>query len=326
MHRKQTHDWGFTSVRTRIAALLLAVAAVIGAVSLGLGTANAAPVPAVAGNITMLPSMVRIYGSNNALNLAAGGSSTTTVAGQTFGGQAIPENATGVTLSVSTIGDTAQTGKGQVRVWTTGAAEPGSPVVFFDAKQGATNITFVALDSNGQINIKAIDHSTRLLVGILNYVTPLAAPAAPVVKSIAGSTKTLDVGGSIRTRATDFGSVSLAAGTYDTRVIAGWTGLNNGNKDCTTDATFLTGTLVVVKGDSIAADFSNDVTAGGVIVPESNSETLTQDPTAAINTYLTLTETTNVHVQLFAYASDSSQSCSGVLKGNVQSAQFVKVA
>jgi hypothetical protein len=149
---------------------------------------------------------------------------------------------------------------------------------------------------------------------------------APVLKSIDGSTKTLDVGGSIRTRSTDFGSVTLAAGTWDARVVGGWTGLNNGNKDCTSGSTFLTGTLVVVKGDTINSDFSNDVTAGGVLIPESDSATLTQDPTAAVNTYLVLSEPTEVHVKLFAYASDSSQSCSGTLKGNVQVAQFAKIA
>lgn len=154
---------------------------------------------------------------------------------------------------------------------------------------------------------------------------PGADAPAPVVKTITGGTKTLDVGGSIRTRSTDFGSVTLAAGTYDARVIGGWTGLNNTTKACTTDNNFLTGTLAVVKGADIAADFSNDVTAGGVIIPEANSDTLTQDPTAAVNTYLTLTENTDVHVKLFAYASDSSQSCSGVLKGNLQTAQFVKI-
>lgn len=323
MHRKPTT---FTAARKRLIAMGAIVVAMFGTLALfaPIGASASVQTPA-AGNVIMLPAMQRIFGATNPLILAAGAQTTVAVGGQTFGDVTVPSNATGVTLSVATVGDANATGRGQVRVWTTGALEPGTPALFFDANRGATNLAFVALDSAGKLNIKAVDHSTKIVVGLVNYVTPVPAAAAPTVKTIAKHDPVvINVGGSIRTRATELGSVTLPAGMWDARVLGGWTGLNNVNNTVPAGVT-LTGTMILQLGADMGADFENNVTAGAIAIPRSNSDTLTQDPTASISSIITLDEPTEVHVKLFAYADNSSQAGSGELKANLQGAQFVKI-
>ncbi len=323
-------------IRTLLAtgAAGLTAAALVTAVAVSPVTA-AAPLPVVAGNTTVLPDGPRLVPSPGSV-VNAGQTITLKVAGETFSGRAIPANATGVVLSVSSLIPTAA---GDARVWATGGGMPGTPTVSFVKGEKSTSVAFVGLNDSGSINVYA-SVKTNVIIGISAYVTPLAAPAAPVVKTIAAAeSKTLDqVGGSIRgdaannlKGATAFGSVVLPAGTWDARVVAGFTGLNNSNKECTTGDNFLTGSMVIVKGDGSADpnrlfDFDQvAATTGGVVVPESNSTTLTQDPTLSASTFITLAEDTKVTVRLFGYASDSSTSCTGTLKGNLQSASFLKV-
>jgi hypothetical protein len=305
----------------RIALAAAAAAVVVGGTAAAMGIASAGTT-----NAPAHPSIVTDD------SLGAGDTTTFTIAGRTFGSTTVPSNATGVTLSVS-VDDPASSGR--LTVYPTGSTRPSTATLNFSRHNDAATTADVDLGTNGRISVystRQVDFSLRLL----SYTTPdiSTLPGGggrgdrncdSTIQTIAPSSKTLtNVGGSIRTRATDFGSVTLPAGTYDTRVIGGFTGANN-NDTWYTSNIFLTGTLVVVKGATIASDFSNDVTDGGVIIPKSNSTTLTQDPTLAISTFLVLTHSTDVHVQLFAYASDSSSTGSGLLKGNIQSAQFRRV-
>lgn len=322
------------------------VVATLGA-AVGIGVANAS-VPAPKPALTVaLPDQPRIV-PQPGLTINAGETKTFQIAGQTYSQNGLvvppgvppvraaaavatttfPANITGLTITISSI---HPTGNGGLTVWTTDAGKPGTTTVAFKTGERNTNITQVAVNSDGKISVYA-SVKTAFVMGALAYTIP-QEQNVPVLKSIAASDKALDqVGGPIRGNgsdlkgATDFGSVTLTKGTWDARVIAGWTGLKNSNKACTSDDNFLTGTLVVVKGATIAADFSNvAATTGGVIIPESNSASLTQDPTATATTFITVTEDTSVHVKLFAYDSDSSTGCTGTLHGNVQSAQFYKV-
>lgn len=290
--------------------------------------AEASIPPEVAGNITILARAPRVVSSPGTA-FAANEEKSFQIAGRTFGGYAIPANATGVTLAASVTGPAAA---GKLTVWTAEAGRPGTPSVTYAAGQSATSLVFVGLNSEGRINV----HSTaaaNVLLAIEGYVTPVVPPtipdSSPEVKTIAAKAPTAltGVGGSIRTKSTTFGSVELSAGTWDAHVMGGWTGLNNGDKACTPDGTFLTGSMVLVRGDAASFEFADVVaTAGGVLIPESNSASLTQDPTATISSVFTLAEATKVTVRLFGYASDSSTACEGVLKGNLQGAQFVKLS
>lgn len=151
---------------------------------------------------------------------------------------------------------------------------------------------------------------------------PGTAPAPLVQQADAVARKTINVGGSIRTRATDFGSITLPAGVWTASVRGTFVGFNNG-----TDlpaAVGVTGTLIVQKGDTMGDDFQNNITVGGIAIPRAASDTLTQDPTAAINDTIVLTTETTLHFKAFGYASDSSQRDT-VLKFGLDGATFVKI-
>jgi hypothetical protein len=317
-----------------IAAGLVAVALAAGGIAVATSASASIPTPE-AGNITALPSAPRIV-AQPGMQLNAGQTVTLNVAGQNFSGIDVPSNATGATVSISSIAPAAA---GALIVWTTEAGVPGTGTVAFGAGERNTNITFVGLNSAGRLNVKATV-ATKFVMSLLAYTTPLVGAAGP--KSIPAVAPKLltDVGGSIRgdfdasgnhiagTGATDFGSVTLPAGTWDARVVGGFTGLNTATGTCLPDGTFLTGTMILTTGDGdILVSFANvAATAGGVMIPKSNSTTLTQDPTVPISTFLTFNTATVVHVQLFAYASNSSAACLGDLKGNLQSAKFLQVA
>lgn len=297
--------------------LAAAVAAVVvggGVAAMGIASAGTTPTPAH-------PYIVGPSGSS----LNSGETETLQVAGRTFSGTFVPANATGVTVTVSSVNPS---GSGHLTIYTTGTSRPSSSTVSFHRGQNNAGTATVALNGQGRLNVYTSER-TRYTLRLLSYSTPDTLPAcSSTIATIAPSTKTLtNVGGSIRATgggATDFGSVTLPAGTYDTRVIGGFTGFNN-TDTWLPSGVFLTGTLVVVKGATINADFSNDITAGGVIIPKSDSATLTQDPTVAISTFLVLDASTDVHVKLFAYASNSGTAGSGQVKANVQSAQFRRV-
>lgn len=296
--------------RKRIGLAAAVAAVVVGGGVAAMGIANAGTTPT--------PSSPYIVGPT-AASLSAGESETLQIAGRTFQGNAVPANANGVTVSVTAINPAAS---GHLTVYRSGSPRPGTATVNYRRNQSATGTAAVTLDGRGRLSVYSSER-TRYTLRLLSFSTPDTVPScASTISTITPGTRTLaTVGGSIRSGATDFGSVTLPAGTYDTRVIGGFTGFNNTDTWLPANV-FLTGTLVVVKGATIASDFSNDVTAGGVVIPRSASNSLTQDPTLSISTFLTLTSTTEVHVQLFAYASDSSSTGSGHVKANIQSAQF----
>lgn len=321
-------------ILSSIAALSIAA----GAIGLTMTGASAAPTPApaqAAGNITTIANPPRFVASPGD-TLTANVLKHVKVAGATFGAVTVPENATGVSLNVSNNQSGAD---GQIRVSAKGTPRSGSATVNWVKGQANTASVFVAIGEDGSISFESTS-TTRYLVSLTGYVTPVAAPATPVVKVIAAknSTKLDQVGGSIRgdksqalKGATDFGSVTLPAGTWDARVIGGFKGLNNTTKACTTGDNFLTGTMILVEGNGSEDanrlfDFDQVLaTDGGVVIPESDSATLTQDPTVKVNPIFTLEEETKITVRLFGYASNSSTECTGTLEGNLQSASFLKI-
>lgn len=303
---------GLNKKRVGLAVAVAAVVAAGGVAAVGIADAGVNPTPAN-------PYIVAPPGSW----LGSGDTQTLQIAGRSFSGTAVPSDASSAVVSVTSVSSSSS---GYLTVYTTGTRRPGSPTVSYRRNQTTTGTAEVVLDGRGRLTVYSSAH-VRFTMRLLSYTTPDAPPPVCVatIATIAPSVKTLtNVGGSIRSGATDFGSVTLPAGTYDTRVIGGFTGFNN-TDTWLPDGVFLTGTLVVVKGAAIAPDFSNDVTTGGVIIPKSNSATLTQDPTLSISTFLILTAPTDVHVQLFAYASNSGTAGSGQVKANLQSAQFRKV-
>jgi hypothetical protein len=303
--------------RYAIAATVVAVVAGGGVAAVGIANADTTPTPS-------MPYIVAPPGTS----LDSGDTTTIQVAGRTFSGTAVPSNATGAVVKITSVNPASS---GTLTVYTSGKRPTGAATVSYRRGQSATGTANVALDSRGRFAVYS-SARTRFTLQLQSYTTPTTTPTTPpaptctaTISTIEPSTKTLtQVGGSIRAGATDFGSVNLPAGTYDARVIGGFTGFNN-NDTWLPSGVFLTGTMTVVKGATINSDFTNNVTAGGVMIPKSDSTTLTQDPTLAISTFLVLDALTEVHVKLFAYASNSGTAGSGQVKANVQSAQFRKV-
>ncbi|MEU4241715.1 hypothetical protein [Actinoplanes sp. NPDC026619] len=308
--------------RAKRYALATAIAAVVaGGGVAAVGVANA--------DTTPTPSNPYIVGPPG-ISLEGGKTTTVQVAGRTFSGTAVPSNATAALVKITSVNPASS---GSLTVYTAGTRPTGGATVSYRRGQNVSGTANVALDSRGRLSVSS-SARTRFTLQLQSYTTPTtttpttttpAPTCTATISTIEPSTKTLtQVGGSIRAGATDFGSVNLPAGTYDARVIGGFTGFNN-NDTWLPSGVFLTGTMTVVKGATINADFTNNVTAGGVMIPKSDSTTLTQDPTLAISTFLVLDAPTEVHIKLFAYASNSGTAGSGQVKANVQSAQFRKV-
>jgi hypothetical protein len=298
-------------------ALTATVAAVVvggGVAAVGVANADTTPTPSS-------PYIVAPPGTS----LDSGDATKIQVAGRTFSGTAVPSNATAAVVKVTSVNPSSS---GRLTVYTSGNRPTGAPTVSYRRGQSVSGTANVTLDSRGRLVVYSTAR-TRFTLQLQSYSTPTTTPppttCTATISTIAPSVKTLtNVGGSIRAGATDFGSVSLPKGTYDARVIGGFTGFNNKDTWLPTGV-FLTGTMTVVKGADINADFTNNITAGGVMIPKSDSDTLTQDPTLAISTFLVLDAPTEVHIKLFAYASNSGTAGSGHVQANVQSAQFRKV-
>jgi hypothetical protein len=307
--------------RYALATTVVAVVAGGGIAAVGVANADTTPTPTN-------PYIVAPPGTS----LGSDDTTTIQVAGRTFSGTAVPQNATGAVVKITSVEPAAS---GSLTVYTTGTRRPNAATVSYRRGQSVAGTANVSLDSRGRLTVYS-SARTRFTLQLQSYSTPTTTPTTPpaptctaTISTIAPSSKTLtQVGGSIRAAspagATDFGSVDLPAGTYDARVIGGFTGFNN-NDTWLPSGVFLTGTMTVVKGATINSDFTNNVTAGGVMIPKSDSTTLTQDPTLAISTFLVLDAPTEVHIKLFAYASNSGTAGSGQVKANVQSAQFRKV-
>lgn len=317
----------------------LAVGVIATAVAAISGSANASIPSPVKGNATVLQAAPRIVGSPG-MHLNAGQTVSLAVAGESFGGIEIPENATGVAVTVTTI---APAGDGQLKVWTTEAGEPGTGAVQFKTGVQTTEGVFVGLNSDGKLNVKATGNATSFVMALNVYYTPVPTVPAAVHAEIAPNAATLaHVGGSIYNGATLLGTLAnpLPAGTYDARMLAGWTGLNTTTGGCVpADGSFLTGTVVMtLDGPTVDPDGAGPLTAhtafdegqvvgkaGGVMIPKSNSATLTQDPTAMISTHFTIAVPTKVNIFSFAYLSNSGSTCDGHVSANLASATFDRV-
>lgn len=287
-------------------------------------SADAATPAPVAGNTVAVPlsRVVNVPG----IALANGGTSTIQVAGKTFGSVTVPANATAIEGLLSVYEDS---GTSRLSIETAGTGAPGTPTVIGSRTtvaqpSGAGEAFHVALSSNGQVSVHNVGAATHFLLAISGYDVPATTCQSQVFTIPAGQLTLTNVGGSIKTRFTDAGSVTLPAGTYDTRIMGGFTGLNN-SATFLPAGEFLTGTMLLIKGDTINDDFSNDITDGGVMIPRSDSDSLTQDPTTQIDTFMTLAAPTNVHLGFFAYESNSGTAGSGQVHANVQSAVFRSV-
>lgn len=136
--------------------------------------AAAATIPAVQpGMISILPTMPRIVGPSAPVSLATGAQVSLDIGGQTFSGYAVPANATGVTVSITSI---SPQGTGSLKVWTTGTGEPGTPTLNYNAGETNTTIAFTGLDSDGKLNVKAVGAGTKFMMGLIGYVTPATGP------------------------------------------------------------------------------------------------------------------------------------------------------
>ncbi|HEY3750338.1 MAG TPA: hypothetical protein VGL80_14145 [Pseudonocardiaceae bacterium] len=307
------------------AAIVVAGLGLAGGLAFG-GVASAALPTPVAANVVAIPltRIVNVPGDG----LTNGG----TVSVQVAGTHGIPVNATAVEGLLSVYEDT---GVSRLSVETDGTGAPGTPTVIGGRTttaqpSGAGEAFHVALSTTGKLAVHNVGAATRFLLAVSGYDIPTSTCQSSLF-TITPQTVTLhNVGGSIRTGATDAGSVQLPAGTYDTRVLGNFFGLNN-----TDDAAFaghqLFGTMVLVKGPAILPDFSNDITDGGHLIDQADSATLTVDPTTQVSTFLTLTESTEIHVMFFAALDNSGatgtvgQPGEGAVTAAVQSAQFRSV-
>lgn len=317
----------------RLKTKLLSLAAVlaIGAVAVtGYASVASASVPTPSkGNVTILSAAPRIVASPGS-TLVAGVTKTFKIAGASFGGFAIPANATGAVLSVSS-GNPS--GAGDITVWTHGGGQPGTGQVAFSQGEEATSVVVVGFDSDGFFDVESTVN-THVNMAINSYVTPLDAPPAPVIKKIDAVNHPLaHIGPSVRTDnatpgsgVTDMGNVSLDAGTYEVTITGGFSGLKN-NADIPA-ATTIYGGLFMTKGTGIPAGFGNVLgQSQGIPLPKTNSGsgTYTIDPTVSLTQVLVLTETTDVHIQMYGYSSDGVDRTALNVSANVQNAQFRKL-
>jgi hypothetical protein len=306
-----------------VATFAIAATAIVGFTT----GAVAAPGDPVAGNITPFNGS-RVVAYPGAA-LAKNAVKTHQIAGATFGSQSVPANATGVAIDITS---TASTSDGALLVYPSNVSKPGVGTVYFDSGERVTESAIVQLSPDGKLNVSTTATGQVYTLTVTSYITPVAAPAPPVVKTIAKKAFTpIKVGGGFVARNTDMGEVTLEPGTYDARVMAQFQGFNQ-----TTDPTKpgyntvpadvkLTGTVVISLGDTVNPDFSNNISVGGIVVQDSASSTLTVETTGGPNTIFTITAATDVHVRVFAAASDSSQAGSDQLKVALDSAVFRKL-
>lgn len=310
----------------RIAKLVASAAGVTLAATIGLAVTGSAAVPTpTPGNVTMIQPVRDV----NTPGIALANKATTTV--QVTGKTGVPAAATGV---IGILTPYQASAAGSLTAFTAGQGQPGTPTLAYSrasatVPSGPGATVTVPLNSAGQMAVGNVGGPTRFLFTVLGYVTPVPAACSATVATIAPAPVSLThVGGSIRSGATDAGSVHLGAGTYDTRVLGNFTGLNSTN-----DAAFagheLFGTMVLWTGDAIAPDFSNDITDGGHLIDQADSATLTVDPTTALSTFLTVPAGgEDVHVGFFAYLDNSgglTGADAGNVKATIQSAAFRSV-
>jgi hypothetical protein len=298
-----------------IAALAIAGAGAFAFVS----PSSAAPSVDPAGNITIIKAGPRVVAAPGA-TITPAKDSAIKVAGETFGDDTVPANASAVLINVS---NNQSAFSGNLTVWPAGNGKPGTPTISWEKGEVQTQQVLVPIGADGSISV-ASNTVTKYLVSILGFVSPESPVAAPVVKAIASTErKPVQVGGSIRLRSTIMGTVTLAPGTYDARVTGSFTGLNNKNNTVPADVN-LSGSMVLTASDAAEWTFPALATAA-TLIPDAKSDTLTQDPTVVISRYITIEKETTVAVRFMGYAGDSSTAGSGELMAGIDSATFTKV-
>ena len=318
-------------LRRVVAVLALATAGTIGAFTLT-GSANAALTATdLPGNVTVLNNQPRLEAYNSAnTSYTAGQARTYTIAGN-YG---VPNNATGVQFTITA--DATGANGGGVTVYPSDVARPGTASEYINTSTYTNETVTVPLSADGKITI-VTDVKATVNTEINAYY--VNATCAPQTYTIDPSSKTLaHIGPSVRTDnttpgsgVTDLGTVTLPAGTYDTRVTGGFSGLKNTTNVPAT--TTLLGGLFLTNGTAIPSGFGSVLAQEqGVEIPRTNSgsASYTVDPTIQVDTFLNLKTSTAVHVQAYAYSSDGSDrgaqdsNPSGVT-ANVQSATFRSV-
>lgn len=247
------------------------------------------------------------------------------------GADGIPTDATAVSGRL-VLWNTAKGGQ-SVNIWDGASGQPGtltvstlSATTSANAGAGASSAFQIALH-NGKVSVGNLGGRGHFLLEINGYFEAVPAPCVSKVFTIDPAPVALThVGGSIRTSVTVAGSVDLPAGTYDTRVLGNFTGLNTVTDPAAFVGHQLFGTMVLIKGTAILPDFSNDLTDGGVPIGQADSATLTVDPTTQVDTFLTLATPTTITVGFFAYLDNSqgftSVDDAGHVHAAIQSAQL----
>lgn len=155
---------------------LTITAVAVAAVAIGLAIPASAALPApVAGVVTVLPGTTRVVPVPGRA-LTKGASTVVQVTG-TGAGQADP-GATGVVVKLTSVSPATV---GSLVVHAHGTGAPGNPTVSFvkGAENSAT--AFVALDSNGQLDVTDSGSATRFLLEVDGQITPAPAPVTPAV-------------------------------------------------------------------------------------------------------------------------------------------------
>lgn len=305
---------------TAIAAAVLAITAV------GFGVANAA--------VTADPAEVVAISAPRIMDnvtIPANTTQTIDIGGSTINGFTYPAALTGVTLNISAQGVAAG---GGLTIWTAGQGKPGNPNVAYANNVVTTTQVDVTTNTAGAIQI-ANTGQVKVKVGVDSYLLPKGTPPPPVFAAIAANEATVkhigvsvkdDCGGCAGNGVTDLGKVTLPAGTWDVRVMGGFSGIKS--TSVLNAGTQLYGGLFLTKGAGVTAGFANIITQyQGVLIPRTKVGTLTIDPTVTVSDFIVLPVATEVHVSAYVYADDSiARDDSLGLKANVRSAQFLKVS
>lgn len=309
--------------RKRITLGAAIVAIALGGTAIGIGVANA--------DVTAAPAQVVAISAPRILDnvtIAANTTQTVDIGGSTINGYSYPAALTGVTLNISAQGVGAA---GGLTVWTAGEGKPGNPAITYADNTVTTGQVAVTTNTAGAIQI-ANTGKVKIKVGVASYLLPKTDPA-PVFAAIAPAEKTLThIGVSVKSDCgcagggtTDLGSVTLPAGTWDVRIMGGFTGIK-ASVDLASGEEIIGG-LFLASDDHISSGFAQVITQNqGVKIPHTTTGTLTVDPTDNLSDFITLTAPTTVHVLAYAYSTASQDRSDLGVKANIRTAKFLKVS
>jgi hypothetical protein len=309
--------------RNRIILGAAIAAVVVGGTTAGIGVANAA--------VTADPAQVVAISAPRIMDnvtIAANTTQTVDIGGSTINGYSYPAALTGVTLTISAQGVGAA---GGLTVWTAGQGKPGNPSLAYSSGTVFTTQVDVTTNAAGAIQL-ANTGAVKVKVGVTSYLLPKNNPA-PVFAAIAPNEVTLaHIGVSVRNDCTcagggttDLGSVTLPAGTWDVRIMGGFSGIKS--TTVLAPGEEIIGGLFLASDDHISSGFGQVITQNqGVKIPHTVTGTLTVDPTDNLSDFITLTSSTTVHVLAYAYSTASTDESALNVKANIRTAKFLKVS